>query len=121
MSPYCPGRTISSCSSQGARQIESFILEEAEAGKSQAEIREELYQQFGAEKLGSTHDPVLVWGSVGVGLLAAVAIGFAARRWVVRRKAAATSDADQSEPPGSATDEEMRRLEAELKALDQFS
>lgn len=121
MSPYCPGRTISACTSQGARQIESFILEEAEAGRSEAEIRQELYEQFGAEKLGSTHDPVLVWGSVGLGLLAAVAIGFAARRWVAKRKAAATSSAGETGRPDNATDEEMRKLEAELQALDQFS
>lgn len=121
MSPYCPGRTISACTSQGARQIESYILEEAEAGKSEAEIREELYERFGAEKLGSTHDPVLVWGSVGVGLLAAVAIGFAARRWVAKRKAASARPSDDAPPPSTASDEEMRKLDAELQALDQFS
>lgn len=81
MSPYCPGRTISSCPSPNARKLEEFILAEASAGKSKVEIEQGLVETFGREKLGSVTSPP-VYLFVGLlALLGGVLLVVRARRW----------------------------------------
>jgi cytochrome c-type biogenesis protein CcmH/NrfF len=46
MSPYCPGRTIATCPSPQARKLEMHILDQAQQGKSRAEIETALAERF---------------------------------------------------------------------------
>jgi len=46
MSPYCPGRTLAACSSPQAAELRDWILEQEDAGRSEAEVREQLYAEF---------------------------------------------------------------------------
>ncbi len=47
MSPYCPGRALSECPSPDAEKLRVWILDQEKAGRSQEEVSEELYGQFG--------------------------------------------------------------------------
>lgn len=139
MSPYCPGRTISSCPSQNARKLEDFILEQAEAGKSRDEIEQILVEEFGRDKLGTVTSPHVVWTASAIALLAALLIGVWAYRRVVQRQALAhagggASPAD-ARPGGAAmadtfaapsrdaaapSDDELDRLEDALDDIREF-
>jgi len=47
MSPYCPGRALSECPSPDAEKLRVWILDQEKAGRTQEEVSEELYSQFG--------------------------------------------------------------------------
>ena len=122
MSPYCPGRTISSCPSPNARKLEEFILAEASAGKSKVEIEQGLVETFGREKLGSVTSPP-VYLFVGLlALLGGVLLVVRARRW------RGASGEDLAGVGGGATTlgvsglsaEDQDRLEDALDDIEEF-
>jgi cytochrome c-type biogenesis protein CcmH/NrfF len=122
MSPYCPGRTIASCPSPQARQLEDHILAQAQAGKSREEIETALVDRFGQSMMGYQPQPVLLYGSALVGLLALVALVMMGRRWVRRpagmgMAAAVAAGAAAQAGPSQA---ELDRLEDELDDVDDF-
>ncbi len=119
MSPYCPGRTISSCPSQQARKLEDYILEQAEAGQSKEQIEQSLVVQFGEEKLGSKDDPMVVYGSVGVAIVGAILILTMARRWLRPAPSAAPAGGVPSEAAGGSR-AELDALEDALDDLEEF-
>ncbi len=47
MSPFCPGRTLAACSSPQAADMRVWIVEQEEAGRSEEEVKAELYQSYG--------------------------------------------------------------------------
>lgn len=47
MSPFCPGRTLASCPSPQADQLRQWILFQAAAGQTRAQIEEALFDRFG--------------------------------------------------------------------------
>ena len=107
MSPYCPGRTIAACPSGQARQLEDHILAEAKAGKTRDEIEASLVGRFGPEIVGYAPQPLLLYGSAVVGIIALVALVFMARRWVRTQgsgdgMAAAGAGADGAATPTQA-------------------
>lgn len=117
MSPYCPGKTIASCSSQNARKLEDTILEQAKAGKSADEIESELVEQFGEHVIGYRPPPYLVGGTVvlgAIGIMGLVAVG---RRWVQGRTGAATNP---SSTIGTPTQAELDALEDALDEDEEF-
>jgi cytochrome c-type biogenesis protein CcmH/NrfF len=130
MSPYCPGRTIASCPSPQARKLEDHIRAEAEAGKSREEIEAALVARFGEDIRGYEAQPLLLYGSALVGLLALVALVIAGRRWA-RKPAAAgvgaaavgvgaagvAAAAAPNLPPSQA---ELDRLEDALDEVDEL-
>jgi cytochrome c-type biogenesis protein CcmH/NrfF len=126
MSPYCPGRTIASCPSPQARQLEDHILEQAQAGRSREEIEAALVERFGDEIRGYEAQPVLLYGSALVGLLALAAVVVMGRRWVRRpaaavglgAAAAATAGAVAAQP--APTQAELDRLEDALDEVDEL-
>ena len=138
MSPYCPGRTISSCPSTNARKLEDFILEQAESGKTRDEIEQILVEEFGRDKLGTVRSPHVVLTAGAIALVAALIIGVWTRRRLLRDRALAapggampapagagsTPAADTFAPPstGSAapSDEELDRLEDALSDIREF-
>lgn len=124
MSPYCPGRTISSCPSEQARKLEDYIMEQAEAGKSREEIETILVGRFGREKLGSKTDPLVLYGSLGAALAAGLLIVFATRKWLRPAPAAASAVASGGGAPRPerprATQAELDGLEDALDDLEEF-
>ena len=124
MSPYCPGRTIATCPSPQARKLEDFMLAEAEAGKSRAEIEAELVKRF-PDIQGYVGRPELLWGTALGAILAIAAIVLVARRWVARGRAAATAGAAAvmsvdvaATPAGAARPASQREIDALEDALD---
>jgi cytochrome c-type biogenesis protein CcmH/NrfF len=98
MSPYCPGRTIASCSSQAARDLEDEILQQAQAGKSREEIEQALVARFGEEIIGYAGRPVVLYGSAVAALVAAVLLVFVGWKWASspRRRSRRTARIRQS-------------------------
>src|SRR5215475_3215658 len=47
MSPYCPGRALAECPSPQADQLRLWIISQARAGKTRAEVEAELAANFG--------------------------------------------------------------------------
>jgi len=111
MSPYCPGRTIASCPSPQARQLEDHILAEAKAGKSREEIETALVGRFGGEIIGYAPPPLLLYGGGLMGLLALVLVVMMGRRWARTPKPA---------PAAGPTQAELDRLEDALDEVDGF-
>lgn len=118
MSPYCPGRTISSCPSPNARKLEAFILEEAAAGKSKAEIEAGLVETFGREKLGSVTSPPVYWTVGLASILAAAWIVRAIRRWRATPAAAVVGAEVETGP--RLDPESLDRLEEALDEIEEF-
>lgn len=53
MSPYCPGRTLSSCPSPQAAELVQWIVTQEAAGATREEVIEILIERFGDEILGA--------------------------------------------------------------------
>lgn len=53
MSPYCPGRTLAECPSPQAMELRFWILSQAAAGATEAEVNAMLTQRFGDVLLAS--------------------------------------------------------------------
>ncbi|MCX4244568.1 cytochrome c-type biogenesis protein CcmH [Paraliomyxa miuraensis] len=117
MSPYCPGRTISSCPSDRARDLEQRILTEAKAGKSRDDIEQGLVRDFGPEIRGYEGSPVLLYGSLVTGLVVLVVLVMAGRRWARRPVLAGAAVAAAGASPTRA---ELDRLEDALDEVDDF-
>jgi cytochrome c-type biogenesis protein CcmH/NrfF len=47
MSPFCPGRTLADCPSPAAANIRMWILVQAAAGRTKADVEDELLQRYG--------------------------------------------------------------------------
>jgi cytochrome c-type biogenesis protein CcmH/NrfF len=81
-SPYCPGRSIASCPTQAARELEEDILGLAKQGMDREQIESVLVDRFGKATMGQAHSPVVL---VGIGLTSVVALAMivhAARTWL---------------------------------------
>ena len=126
MSPYCPGRTIAACPSPQARQLEDHILAQAQQGKSREQIEASLVQRFGEDIVGYRPQPVLLYGSAAVGLIALVMLVMMGRRWV-RRPAAVGLPVAAVATAGAAavaatgpSQAELDRLEDALDEVDEL-
>ncbi len=128
MSPYCPGRTLSSCPSPQAAELVQWIAMQEAAGASKDEIIEILIERHGEEILGAPPaEGITLWayifpvaGFIGGGGIAA----FVLRRMVGGSASEDSSGASKSGSPALApppestserpapasTDEELERL-----------
>ena len=126
MSPYCPGRTLSSCPSPQAAELVQWIAMQEAAGATKDEIIEILIERHGEEILGAPPaEGITLWayifpvaGFIGGGGIAA----FVLRRMVGGSASGQAGDAsgnDSAAPPessskrpdaGTSTDEELERL-----------
>ncbi|MCH9679791.1 MAG: cytochrome c-type biogenesis protein CcmH [Deltaproteobacteria bacterium] len=121
MSPYCPGRTIAACPSPQARQLEDHILDQAKSGQSREQIEQALVARFGNDIVGYAPQPVLLYGSALVGLLALVALVMAGRRWSRHSGVGSTATAGGSGTGSSApTRAELDRLDDALDEVEGF-
>lgn len=123
MSPFCPGRTLSSCPSQQASELVQWIVTQEAAGTTREEILEILIERYGEEILGAPPAKgITLWAYIlpvaGFVIFGGVAF-FVLRRIVGEpEKLVVTSTATASPPVPSAaglTDDELARLvDAEL-------
>lgn len=114
MSPFCPGVTLAECTSSHAGSLKMWIVVQAAAGRSEDDIREELYERYGdqirptpkAEGIGIAAYviPVVVF-LAGGGLVT----------WFLRRS---TRSAPGGSPPTMPLDPEVERKLDELLADD---
>lgn len=129
MSPYCPGRTIATCPSPQARKLEREIMAKAEAGLTRQEIEAELVARF-PDIQGYVGRPELIWGTAVGAVLAIAALAWAARRWVLRGRAAqatakvagasAGAEVPASAGARAASQREIDALEDALDEVDDF-
>ncbi len=112
MSPFCPGRTVSDCTSEYAAEWRREMLELVREGKSADEIAREFEGRAGRDLSGIPNR------SVGYGLPVTLAFGaglilVGLFSWLRRDKGNA---APSPTPDGPMVDDE--RLRAELERLD---
>jgi cytochrome c-type biogenesis protein CcmH/NrfF len=111
MSPFCPGRTLADCPSPDAASLRMWIAVQAAAGRSRADIEEELYARYGemirgapkAEGIGLTAYWIPAAVFAGGGCLVA---------WFLYR--ATRRARDRAEPPDRGLDPEVERKLDEL-------
>lgn len=117
MSPFCPGRTLAECPSPQADELRLWILTQAAAGASEAEVEESLIDRFGEQILGAPRAEG--WGLAAYLLpLGGFVLGGFVVFWVLRRlssPAATGEDAPEAAPrAGAATrspaDPELERI-----------
>ena len=118
MSPYCPGRTVSSCPSGQARKLEERIFEEAKSGKSREEIEEALVADFGSDIIGYRPPPSLIATVVVGGALALTFLILMGRRWVRRQPAGMSDAAAPGKASGAGAGVGSAPSVAELDALE---
>lgn len=120
MSPFCPGRTVSSCPNAGPWRddIRKWVGE----GVPAAEIRKRLYERVPETNLTGIPPNRLGWFlPIGAALLAVGALVVALRFLVKPSKAAdttTTTGADGAKPAKSKEDYDAR-LDEELETLEQ--
>ena len=106
MSPYCPGRTLSDCSSPDAAALRAEIRELMAEGVDEREIRRRLESRFGDAILGVPRGR-LGWSIPGLVLLAGAGVlVLALRRMSHAEGAEATPPSPERE---SLSEEELDR------------
>lgn len=122
-SPYCPGRSIASCPSAPARELEDDILTLAKEGKDREQIEAILVERFGEEKMGKAHQTEIIVALAVTAVIALTAIIVMARKWlrpaplVAAAPGGAASTAEAS-PLANVSPDELDRLEDELDEID---
>jgi cytochrome c-type biogenesis protein CcmH/NrfF len=117
-SPYCPGRSISSCPSHYARELEDDILVLAKRGKDRGEIEAVLVDRFGEEKMGKAAQTEIVVAILLGAVIALAAIVYAARRWLRPASAKQAPDRADASLLAKVSADELDRLEDELDEID---
>lgn len=118
-SPYCPGRSIASCPTEAARELEDDILTLAKQGKDREQIEAVLVDRFGEEKMGKAQESVLLVAIILGAVLALGAIVYMARKWLRPAPGAAASGTGAGVGTlAGASPTELDRLEDELDEID---
>ncbi len=106
MSPFCPGRTVSACSSPQAEDLRMWLIVQEASGRSREDVEAELFERYGDVLRAAPR-------ATGFGLAAYVfpVIAFLAGGVVVvvflRRQTRAVPTPEQPLPP---SDPELERL-----------
>lgn len=120
-SPYCPGRSIASCPSSAARDLEDDILDLAQQGMDREGIETVLVKRFGEEKMGSATQSEVLVAILLAAALALVALVHVSRRWLRPAPGPATDSATRADSGGALagiSPDELDRLEDELDEID---
>jgi cytochrome c-type biogenesis protein CcmH len=111
MSPYCPGVTLHDCPSDQAIALRSEIEGWARGGMTEAQIKERLVDEFGANVLASPPASgfnLLAWLLPALAIAAAAAAG-----WLVTKRWTSRPAIGSVEP----SSEDRTRVRAELDIL----
>lgn len=119
MSPYCPGVTLSSCTSGDARKLREEINGWLAEGSTEGEVRQRLIERYGAGVLGMPERSGL--GAVGwlippAAMLLGLGVLFFALRRMSAPQAEATAAADSPEKTEQEADARlMETVEADVR------
>lgn len=115
-SPYCPGKTLQTCTSYQAFELRREIKQMVEAGQSDEEILTTLQARFDNDDF-TIANPVQPWYTVLVPFLPFIIGGLLViwvfRRWTLRRRG--DDDAAAAAPAPAIAGEDVERL-ARLRA-----
>ncbi len=109
MSPFCPGRTLAACPSPQADQLRQWILFQAAAGQTEAELEASLYERYG-DVLLSAPKAEGGWGisayaiPIGGFLLGGPLVAFVIFRMARVREAAPASQVEPNRAASDTTD-----------------
>jgi cytochrome c-type biogenesis protein CcmH len=121
MCPIC-NTTLELSDSPAADQIRRVIQREIAAGKTESEIKADLVAQFGEGILAAPPKSgfnLLAWLlPLAGGVTAAIALGYAARRWLVGREVESAADSGSNGRSGLLDRDLERRLDEELARFD---
>ena len=114
MSPYCPGRTLSSCPSPQAAELVQWMVVQEAGGATQEQVVEMLIERFGEEILGAPPAKgITLWayvlpvlGFVVGGGLVVVAL----RRIVARETVPEAVGEHREEPSRDVMDDDLAKL-----------
>jgi len=106
MSPFCPGRTLSACTSQQAEELRMWLIVQEASGRTREDVEAELFERYGdvlrpaprAEGFGLTAYVFPVLAFLAGGVIIAV---------FLRRQTRATAAADSTPRP---RDPELERI-----------
>jgi cytochrome c-type biogenesis protein CcmH len=122
MSPYCPGRTLSSCPSPQAAELVQWMVVQEAGGATREQIVDMLIERFGEEILGAPPAKgIMLWAYVvpmlgfvlGGGLVAVVL-----RRIVARNVVEVAASGHAVGVAGARADDDLAKLvDAELDDL----
>jgi cytochrome c-type biogenesis protein CcmH/NrfF len=118
-SPYCPGRSIASCPSGAARDLEGDILAQLQSGATPQQVEQTLVARFGREKMGHEANTEVILAVTLLAIAAVVAIAMLARRWS-RGARADVSESEASDPLGGVSQRELDELEGDLDDVETF-
>ena len=122
MSPYCPGRTLSSCPSPQAAELVQWMVVQESGGATKEQVVEMLIERFGEEILGAPPAKgAMIWvyvvpilGFVLGGGLVVVAL----RRIVARGNVREVASEHGNESQAAGLDADLaKRVDAELDDL----
>lgn len=117
MSPFCPGKLLSDCTSSQAYELRDAITARLEAGETRDAVRADLVRQYGAAMLGAPE-------AKGLGLFvwivpALVALATAAGVGLKVARATRETQARRVVPSPAGVDAAtLSRLDEELRDLD---
>lgn len=117
MSPFCPGKLLSDCTSPNAGELREEMATRIAAGESAEAVKADLVRQYGAEILGAPE-------AEGIGLLAWVlpallgVASAAAIAWKIVHAARETRERQVPAAAGGADAATLAQIEDELRDLD---
>jgi cytochrome c-type biogenesis protein CcmH len=122
MSPYCPGRTLSSCPSPQAAELVQWMVVQESGGATKEQVIEMLVERFGEEILGAPPAKgITIWAYV-LPILGFVLgggfVGVALRRIVARGSPREVASEHGNESQAGGVDADLAKLvDAELDDL----
>jgi cytochrome c-type biogenesis protein CcmH/NrfF len=118
MSPFCPGRTLADCPSEYAGEWRRDIQRMLVAGRSPAEIQDELERRAGANLSGIPARDTSYWVPAAFALLGVAVLGtiFVRLRRSAPKAGAPQAAEDSASDADKSTSIDDERLEAELRA-----
>jgi cytochrome c-type biogenesis protein CcmH len=113
MSPFCPGRTLSACTSPQADSLRMWVLVQEAAGRSEEDVHSELVERYGDIILSAPRAE-----GFGIAAYAVPALAFLAGGLLVvvflRRQTRAAAESPPPSPTGPVDPELERIIDEEL-------
>jgi len=121
MSPYCPGRTLSSCPSPQAAELVQWIAVQEASGTTREQVIEMLIERFGEDILGAPPAKgITLWAYVLPVLgfcLGGALVAVAFRRIVARSADVDLASGHGEGPQGGSGDADLaQRVDSDLAA-----
>ena len=114
MSPYCPGRTLSSCPSPQAAELVQWMVVQEAGGATQEQVVEMLIERFGEEILGAPPAKgITLWAYIlpVLGFVVGGGLVVVALRRIVAKGPESEATADhREESPHEAIDDDLAKL-----------